>query len=80
MQIVSLDIENILSIEKASVSFEETGLVLVEGWNYDAERANGAGKSAIFNCISFALFDKLPRKMQITTLCLYSELLLFFRF
>ena len=63
MQILSLQIENILSIESASLSFEDKGLVLVEGWNYDADRANGAGKSAIFNCICFALFDKVPRKI-----------------
>ena len=63
MQIQSVEIENILSIGKASISFEETGLCLVEGWNFDAERSNGAGKSAIFNCISFALYDKIPRKV-----------------
>lgn len=63
MQIQSVEIENILSIGKASISFEENGLCLVEGWNFDAERSNGAGKSAIFNCISFALYDKIPRKV-----------------
>lgn len=63
MQIVSLQISNILSIEFATINFDKSGLVLVEGWNYDTERANGAGKSAIFNSLSFALFDKLPRKI-----------------
>jgi DNA repair exonuclease SbcCD ATPase subunit len=52
-----------LSIESASISFEDSGLVLVEGWNYDTNRANGAGKTAIFNCLSFALYDKIPRKI-----------------
>jgi DNA repair exonuclease SbcCD ATPase subunit len=63
MQIRSLEIENILSVESAKLAIEDAGLVLVEGWNYDAERSNGAGKSAIFNCISFALYDKIPRKI-----------------
>jgi DNA repair exonuclease SbcCD ATPase subunit len=63
MKIQHLEIQNILSIEKAQISFDETGLVLVEGWNYDSERSNGAGKSSIFNALSFALFDKVPRKI-----------------
>lgn len=63
MRILSVEIENILSIEKATVPFEDTGLVLVEGWNYDTGRANGAGKTALFNCLAFGLYDKLPRKI-----------------
>src|ERR1035437_10547238 len=63
MRVLSLKIQNILSIEDSTIYFENTGLVLVEGWNYDTQRANGAGKTAIFNCLSFALYDKLPRKI-----------------
>lgn len=63
MKIQSISINNILSIRKAELTFESQGLVLVEGWNHDADRANGAGKSAIFNALSFALFEKLPRKI-----------------
>ena len=63
MRITNLEVENILSIDKACVSFGETGLVLVEGFDFDTNRANGAGKSAIFNAISFGLFDKIPRKI-----------------
>lgn len=63
MRVISLEISNILSIESASLSFEDNGLTLIEGWNYDTGRANGAGKSAIFNSLSFALYDKLPRKI-----------------
>ena len=47
MRILSLEVSNILSIESASLSFEDNGLILVEGWNYDTGRANGAGKTAI---------------------------------
>lgn len=63
MRVLSLEIQNILSVENASIQFDDKGLVLVEGWNYDTQRANGAGKTAIFNCLSFALYDKLPRKI-----------------
>ena len=63
MNILSVEINNILSIENATLDFSDSGLVLVEGWNHDASRANGAGKTAIFNAITFALYDKLPRKV-----------------
>lgn len=63
MKIKNLRINNILSIEDAYIEFGESGLVLVEGFDYDTGRANGAGKSAIFNALSFALYDKLPRKI-----------------
>ena len=63
MKIKSLEIHNILSIENASITFGDKGLILVEGFDYDTNRANGAGKSAIFNALSFALFDKIPRRI-----------------
>lgn len=63
MKLISCDIEDFLSIEKAHVDFDDNGLLLIEGWNYDVDRANGAGKTAILNAISFGLYDKLPRKI-----------------
>ena len=63
MKLHSLEIHNILSIEHAAVTFGDSGLVLVEGFDYDTGRANGAGKSAIFNALSFALYDKVPRRV-----------------
>jgi DNA repair exonuclease SbcCD ATPase subunit len=56
MRLLSVSINNFLSIENS-------GLALVEGWNFDTGRANAAGKTAIFNAISFALYNKLPRKI-----------------
>jgi DNA repair exonuclease SbcCD ATPase subunit len=64
MRLLKVEIENILSIQNAEISFGETGLVLVEGYDHDTSRANGAGKSAIFNAISFALYDKIPRRIS----------------
>ena len=66
MKIISVKINNILSIEDAYVEFADAGLMLVQGWNHDVGRANGAGKTAIFNAITYALFDKLPRKITAT--------------
>lgn len=66
MKILSVKINNILSIEDATVTFDDTGLMLVQGWNHDVNRANGAGKTAIFNALTFAIFDKLPRKITAT--------------
>jgi len=63
MKLLSADIENFLSIEKAHVDFDDSGLLLIEGWNHDVDRANGAGKTAVLNAISFGLYDKLPRKV-----------------
>jgi exonuclease SbcC len=68
MQLISIDIENFLSIEKAHLDFESTGMLLLEGWNYDVDRANGAGKTAVLNAISFGLYDKLPRKVTASEL------------
>ena len=66
MKILSVKINNILSIEDAYVEFDDAGLMLVQGWNHDVGRANGAGKTAIFNAVTYALFDKLPRKVTAT--------------
>ena len=66
MKILSVKINNILSIEDAFVEFDDTGLMLFQGWNHDVGRANGAGKTAIFNAIAYGLYDKLPRKITAT--------------
>lgn len=63
MKIKNLKIHNILSIEDAEVEFGNSGLVLIEGFDYDTNRANGAGKSAIFNALSFALYDEVPKRI-----------------
>lgn len=66
MQIKEVQISNILSIEDATVKFGTEGLVLVDGWNFDDNRANGAGKTAIFNALSFALYGQVPRKITVS--------------
>lgn len=68
MRLRSVKISNFLSLEEAYIELDDHGLLLLEGWNYDVDRANGAGKSAILNAISFALYDKVPRKITATEL------------
>ena len=63
MRIVELEAENILSIGHIQLSFGNSGLVLVDGWNHDDNAHNGAGKTSIFNALSFAIYGKLPRKI-----------------
>lgn len=73
MKILSVKGENLLSLGKFEVTFGDSGLVLVEGWNYDDNRANGAGKTAIFNLISLGLYQKLPRKINISETLKHGE-------
>lgn len=63
MRIKELEAENILSIGHISISFGDSGLVLLDGWNHDDNSHNGAGKTSIFNALSFAIYNKLPRKV-----------------
>lgn len=66
MLIKSLKIHNILSIKTADLVFGNNGMVLLDGWNYDDNTANGAGKSGIFNALSFGLYGKMPRDVTPT--------------
>jgi DNA repair exonuclease SbcCD ATPase subunit len=42
-----------------------SGISLIDGWNYDDNTAEGSGKSAIFNAVSWCLFGKLPKDTKI---------------
>lgn len=66
MKIKSIEISNILSIQNIKLEFGDSGLILLDGWNYDDDTANGAGKTAIFNCMAFGLYGKFPRKISVS--------------
>lgn len=65
MRILSLEIKNILSIEKAKINFPDSGLILIEGWNHDKDSANGAGKTAIFESLVWGIYNQFPRSSSI---------------
>lgn len=64
MKLLSADIKDILSIGHIAITFDSTGLVLLDGWNHDDGTANGAGKTSLFNAIAYGLYGKLPRKIS----------------
>ncbi len=59
MNFLSLEAKNFVSFETLSLKFEK-GLTLIDGWNYDLESANGAGKSSLVNCITYSVYGELP--------------------
>jgi len=68
MRLKKLTIKDILSIEDVELEFQDSGLLLLDGWNYDDNTANGAGKTSIWNALSFGLYGKLPRKVTVSEL------------
>jgi exonuclease SbcC len=49
-----------------SLSFEfESGVTLIDGFNYDDETSEGSGKSAILNAMCWGLYGKLPKDAKI---------------
>jgi DNA repair exonuclease SbcCD ATPase subunit len=66
MKILKVTINNILCIENIDYVFGDTGLVLIDGINHDDTRSNGAGKTSLFNAISFGIFEKIPRNITKT--------------
>lgn len=65
MRLKSIKITNILSIEKLELEFSDMGLVLLDGWNFDDNSGNGAGKTSIWNALSFCLYGKFPREISL---------------
>jgi len=71
MKINRVEIENFLSVQKATIDFDKlSNLVLVKGRNKDVkpESSNGAGKSTIIEAVVFALFGKTLRKTSAKSL------------
>lgn len=62
--IKAIKIEHFQSWKELEVSFEE-GTTLVSGSNVDDNTAEGSGKSAIFNAITWCLWGRLPKDTNI---------------
>jgi len=63
MRLSYLKLENFLSFKSATLDLTNKGLVLVKGENQDslAADSNGAGKSALFEAVIYALWGKTSR-------------------
>jgi exonuclease SbcC len=73
MKLKTLKLSNFLSVKEAEIEFSDNGLVLVEGWNHDDSTSNGAGKSTIFNGLSYCIFGKTSRDISATEIVHYGS-------
>lgn len=66
MKLTHIEITNFMSIRSAELALDGAGLVLVQGENADdsAFDSNGAGKSTIFEAITYALFEVTVRGVK----------------
>lgn len=64
MRILSVDIENFLTLTEARVNLDNRGLVLVQGVNLEdsSAQSNGAGKSSIADALCWALYGVTARE------------------
>lgn len=64
MRLIRLDIQNFISLERASLDFRP-GIHYISGKNWDMgaeeDESNGAGKSSLFDAIQWCLFGTLSR-------------------
>lgn len=49
---------NFIVFPEVELNFD-TGLTLVDGWNFDTGQANGAGKSVLFNAVAYSVYGKV---------------------
>jgi DNA repair exonuclease SbcCD ATPase subunit len=63
MELKKLTIRNFLGIGEGEITFDQSGVVLIEGLNHDSPSSisNGAGKSSIFEALFWVLFGKTKR-------------------
>lgn len=66
MRLLKLSIQNFMSIRSAEIRLDNQGLVLLRGVNADSPAfdSNGAGKSSIFEALTYALFEKTLRGLS----------------
>jgi DNA repair exonuclease SbcCD ATPase subunit len=68
VKVETLEINNFYSYKQATVRLNNRGLVLVEGVNTDAGGSNGAGKSTIFDALSYCLYGEVLRPLKLSQL------------
>lgn len=50
-----------------------SGVTLIDGWNEEDQTSEGSGKSSILNAISWCLFGKVPKDVNIDDVLKYGE-------
>jgi len=66
MRILSAEIKNLFSIRDIKLSFDDAGLILLNGLNHDdRDRSNGSGKTNMLLSISYGIYGKFPKDVNI---------------
>lgn len=50
-----------------------SGVTLIDGWNEEDQTSEGSGKSSVLNAISWCLFGKVPKDVNIDDVLKYGE-------
>lgn len=70
--VVKIQATNFLSWK--SLTFDITnGITLIDGWNEDDQTSEGSGKSAVFNALSWGLYGKIPKDINIDDVIKHGE-------
>lgn len=57
-----------------SLTFDiDKGITLIDGWNEDDQTSEGSGKSAVFNALSWGLYGKIPKDVNIDDVIKHKE-------
>jgi DNA repair exonuclease SbcCD ATPase subunit len=64
MEYKEIYLKNFLSYQDQSFTFSDNGLTLIEGYNKDEGDSNGAGKSSLWDGISWAMFGQTVRGLK----------------
>lgn len=65
MILTDVHVTDFLSIRTVHLRLPTTGLILLTGWDEDLGRANGAGKTSIFQAICWCLYEELTRDISV---------------
>lgn len=64
LEVTKITGHNLFSFEDVEISFEK-GITIINGFNHDDQTPEGAGKSAIFNILSWVLNGEIPKDAKI---------------
>jgi len=68
MIVTDIIVKDFLSFGDVHAQLPSSGLVLITGWDEDLGRANGAGKSSLFQALAWCLYGEMPRDIKVEEL------------